>query len=79
MFWNTQEYKAICRVFLKDKKGIPSNNTYLENTINNNYFDEELIQYGDKIDDLGKVQIEDPIEVENYLKRTWWHFQQRGF
>lgn len=56
--------------FEKIRKEYLSNNTYLENTINNNYFDEELIQYGDKIDDLGKVQIEDPIEVENYFKEN---------
>ena len=56
--------------FEKIRKEYLSNNTYLENTIDNNYFDEELIQYGDKIDDLGKVQIEDPIEVENYFKEN---------
>ena len=56
--------------FEKIRKEYLSNNTYLENTINNNYFDEELIQYKDEIDDLGKVQIEDPIEVENYFKEN---------
>jgi hypothetical protein len=56
--------------FEKIRKEYLSNNTYLENTIDNNYFDEELIQYGDKIDNLGKVQIEDPIEVENYFKEN---------
>lgn len=56
--------------FEKIRKEYLSNNTYLENTIDNNYFDEELIQYGDKIDDLGKVQIEDPVEVENYFKEN---------
>ena len=56
--------------FERIRKEYLSNNTYLENTINNNYFDEELIQYKDEIDDLGKVQIEDPIEVENYFKEN---------
>lgn len=56
--------------FEKIRKEYLSNNTYLENTINNNYFDEELIQYKDEIDDLGKVQIEDPIDVENYFKEN---------
>ena len=56
------------RVFEAVRKEYLANNTYLENTMDNSQFDEELIQYKDEIDDLGKVQKEDPIEVENYLK-----------
>lgn len=56
------------RVFEAVRKEYLANNTYLENTMDNSQFDEELIQYKDEIDDLGKVQKEDPIEVENYFK-----------
>lgn len=58
------------RLFEAVRKEYMSNNTYLENTLDNSKFSEELVQYKDEVDDLGKVQKEDPIEVENYLKQN---------
>nr|DAF21599.1 MAG TPA: Large polyvalent protein associated domain 23 [Caudoviricetes sp.] len=58
------------RLFEAVRKEYMSNNTYLENTLNNSKFSEELVQYKDEVDDLGKVQKEDPVEVENYLKQN---------
>ena len=58
------------RLFEAVRKEYMSNNTYLENTLDNSKFSEELVQYKDEVDDLGKVQKEDPVEVENYLKQN---------
>ena len=42
------------RLFEAVRKEYMSNNTYLENTLDNSKFSEELIQYKDEVDDLGK-------------------------
>lgn len=58
------------RLFEAVRKEYMSNNIYMENTLDNSKFSEELVQYKDEVDDLGKVQKEDPVEVENYLKQN---------
>ena len=62
--------RNVQRLFEAVRKEYMSNNIYLENTLDNSKFSEELIQYKDEVDDLGKVQKEDPIEVENYFKEN---------
>ena len=62
--------RNVQRLFEAVRKEYMSNNIYLENTLDNSKFSEELVQYKDEVDDLGKVQKEDPIEVENYFKEN---------
>lgn len=70
--------RNVQRLFEAVRKEYMSNNIYLENTLDNSKFSEELVQYKDEVDDLGKVQKEDPVEVENYFKEYLAGVRDRG-